>query len=268
MLSDVVTANEDRYRLQELVRRGDGFEVFRALEASTESPCFYHQFELPEELSENQRYLTLGVLRNYARIMAPRAPRVADSWTTDLHLVAVEFAWEAPAMDRFTRNPLQHGSPIERREILKRCIGHVSSLHAANLVHGKLEPGCFGIDERRKIYLLDTGLDRAVVRAMRGTENQIALSTNLQSRDLADLTYHLLSMMLGKDLLDMPGEDCWDEIDFKEVRNRLEAEFRSAKMIDYLLMCLSGYGMDQARFESATAALSYWVTHKLGEEFR
>ena len=262
-------AHAERYDTGVVVEQGEGFKVFAGTELSLNAPCFFHQFELPAKTTDHDRQLAVSVLKNYARLLFPHTPRLCDAWFADGFLNAIEFKWPAPAFDRDLRNPMAGANPSARRDLFERTLRLMSAVHSCNIVHGRVTEKSFGADPASgAIYLLDSGLDWALVRVLHRARDSFSLQEKLQARDLADWAFAFLSLQHGSVLYETPENDTWDQVDFKEVENRLQRDFKSGELAGFFLDCLGAFGIGATKYESATEALEFWERKNLKGLFR
>lgn len=256
---------EARYELGEVMSEGTHFRVYRGTEISVGTPCVVHRVAFREAHTDGDEQLALTVLRQYARVSLPRAPRLVDAWVASDQVVTVEYRWEAPPLGSQAA-AIRSMGPRERGGLLGRTLYHVAGLHASNLLHRHLTPDCWGMDSRGKVYFLDLGIEHALIKALHEARDNFSLAGNLEARDLADWAHGFLSLLLGEPVSSTPKDDPWDEVDFRDVDRKLTPLFSQMSARAFFIDALSGFAVGTPRFGTAREAWKYWEEQKLGEK--
>jgi serine/threonine protein kinase len=255
------------YEPAESVQAGKGFEVFRAREKSTGAACLYHRINVEKGAKETEIQSAVAVLRRYGQLRYARTPRLADGWFAEGHLVAVEYRLDARPLHEQTNNPFHMGGR-RAHDIIEATLSLVCSLHFLGIVHGNICPSSFGVGPLGKVYLVDSGLDRSLVNAFnKSNDDMFMLSTNLLGQDVAQWAYSMLTLMIGGPVIEQQVDDKWDEIHFQRVKERISRLFPRQELLDYFMDCLSGFGVNDPKFDSATDAMKKWYDKQLWRLF-
>ncbi len=241
------------------------YKVFRAVENSIDAPCFYHRIEMVGETSQQQCDAAIAVLKRFATLTHPHAPRLADAWFDTDHMVAVEYRANTQPLDLAGNNPLAGQGSIGRAEVFMTTLDLVRALHSSEIVHGHIRPETFGLKDGRRIYLEDSGLDPALVKCFHAGEMDFVfeLSTNLYARDVGCWAFAILSLLRGQPLIEESLEEKWDEYAMKNARKQVESLIAKEPLREFMMQCLGGLGADAPHFENAIEAMEHWDKYRL-----
>lgn len=252
------------YETAETVQTGPGFEVFRAKERGTGSPCFLHRMNFDKGIGDTLLQSALSIVKRYGMLHYARTPRLADAWVGDGFLAAVEFKTEARPLDLTSNNPFQTGRRESAARVMESTLALLCSLHYLGIVHGELVPNSFGIGPLGKLYLVDSGLDRSIVECFRkSNEDMFMLSTNLLGEDVARWAFAVLSLYSGGPLLDDGLDDKWDEYHFRRAKDRVGKILPREEAANFFMDALLGFGTGEPRFDSATDAMREWYSKRI-----
>lgn len=260
-------SHAERYDTGEKISSGKHFEVRHAKETSTGSPCVMYVVDLPENASDSDRQLATSILKGFAALHIPRSPRLIDAWLTDEKVFAIEVRWEAPPISK-SNNPFRGATRFQKAAVYDRSLMFLAHLHKSNIVLEHVTTEIFGYDHRGKLFMLNHGLENALIRALHTSRDQFNLAGNMMAKDLADWAFDFLSLHMGAPIHETPEGEHWDSIDFRDTDSHLSEEFIREDLRSFFLDCLAGYAVGEPRFENAQEAWEFWTQKKLTESFR
>lgn len=265
---ELMEDHSDFYDRLDILRKDGVNKVYSAREKSVEAPCVYHEIHYGDgSISDHSREAALSVLKRVALLTHPRAPRLADAWFASDHMVAIEFRTENQPFSAQANNPLARGGVIPRHEVLHETLELLAAIHHAGIVHGRPVAETFGIGDRNKIYLNETGLDRSLANCFKTSDANsfMELSTNVYAHDVGCWAFAMLSLMVGEEFTDEDVDEKWDDFALKKARQRLEDTFSKEPLRNFFLQCLGGLCASAKDFDNGVIALEAWRKNELQE---
>lgn len=264
------TSQRSKYELVQLLGKGPRHEVYQAYETSLGAPCVIHRLEVGRVPNPSERQTLLSVVNRYARFDHPRVPHLMDAWLEETSVVAVEARPAAVPFDTGAANPFRGSLRSRPEEVFETSLQILSGLHHVGAYHCSLTFTCFGIGPMDRIYLLDSGIDNALVKQLQGLEvdGLYDLSTNLFAVDLADWAFHFTTAFSGVAPVASTLTEKWDDMHFEEAEANLRKCYTKPDLRTFFLNCLKGYGTRQVVFDSALDAFKVWQERHLGSLLR
>lgn len=254
---------EAGYDIGDVVKQGEGFRIHRALELSTGSPCFYHRIESQKGLSSTAEQAILATMRRYGLMRAPRTPRLVDGWIAEDHIGFVEFKEDGVPLG-LTNNPFRD-TARHRPDYFEDTLHLMVAMNRCNIVHSALSPACFVTGRQGKIFLDDTGVDRALVRcATADGASQFTLANNLSGLDVAQWASLSLWLHTGEPLIEQTLAERWDAYELEQAVKKLRSHRLGEEPTAFFERCLNGFVGTAPLYDSAIDALKAWQTGKLG----
>ncbi|MBI1289844.1 hypothetical protein GC173_01185 [bacterium] len=256
-------SREAGYEIGDVVRQGDGYTIHRAQELSTGAPCFFHRIAVPPSLSSTGEQAAVATMRRYGLLRAPRTPRLADGWVSPENICGVEFK-EAGIPLGLDNNPFKD-QVRAKSDLFEDTLHLMVALNRCNIVHSALTPQCFITGRQGKIFLDDTGLDRALVRCVRSDQqSQFTLANNLSGLDIAQWASVVLLLHTGEPLIAQTLGDKWDAYELEQAVKKLRSHRLGDDLTAFFERCLNGFIGVAPLYDSAADALKAWQTGKLG----
>ncbi|MCC6546498.1 hypothetical protein IT570_04955 [Candidatus Sumerlaeota bacterium] len=252
------------YDVNESAGSGTGYEIFRAREKSTGAQCFFHRITVEKGVKETEVQSAVAVLRRYGQLTYARTPRVGDAWMGDGFLAAVEFKEEARPLDPQSNNPFIMPEVFTPQKVVESTLSLLCALHFHGIVNGNLTAASYGIGPLNKVYLIDSGIDRSLVNSFnKANDDMFMLSTNLLGHDVAQWALMIITLMMRGSLSESSLDDKWDEMHFTRVRDRISRLFPQQELLQFFMDCLTGFGVNDPKFDSATDAMRKWYDQEL-----
>jgi hypothetical protein len=260
---NAINGPSTRYKLEKKIAEGDGFTIHQATELTIGAPCFYHDIRCDSGLGETARQSAIATIRRYGLLRAPRTPRLVNGWIADDHFVAIEYKEQGTPISQANNPFTEHGR--NKGEVFLESLQLMVAMNRCNIIHGQVEPSTFITGPQGKIFLNDTGLDRALVRCARtNAASQFTLANNLSGLDVAQWAFAMLSLYTGSSLLEGSLAERWDAFEFEQAVKKLQRVELAPEVYAFFERCLRGYTGEAPLFDSAIDALKAWETGKLG----
>ncbi|MCC7392384.1 hypothetical protein IT571_08525 [Candidatus Sumerlaeota bacterium] len=252
------------YELNESAGSGPGYEIFHAREKSTGASCYFHRIAVEKGLKETEIQSAIAVLRRYGQLTYARTPRLGDAWMGDGFMAAIEYKADARPLDPQNNNPFLMPNAFAPHKVAEATLALLCSLHFYGIVNGNLTTASYGVGPLNKIHLIDTGIDRSLVNSFnKANDDMFMLSTNLLGHDVAQWALMVITLMMRGSLNESQLDDKWDEIHFQRVRERISRIFPRQELLQFFMDCLTGFGVNDPKFDSATDAMRKWYDQEL-----
>lgn len=261
-MSHLGNSGADFYTLGKALRQDGALTVFEAEERSASAPCYLHRIVFQDQVSAHQRQTALSFLKRYAALQFVRTPRLADAWFTDTDLTWVEYKIPVQPMNFAEANPLAGTMSFGR--FCTVTLEMLASLHFCGLVHRFLLPQSYGIGPGGRVYLDDTGAPAALLEIFSGGMQEMGLSTDLYSRDIARWAWVVISMKLRQPATQVELlEERWDDYQLRIADGQLRKVITDPRSREFFIDCFNGFTPAGCRFDQATDVLKFWRTQAL-----
>ncbi len=248
------------------LEEGENYTTYEALEPTLVIRCVLHKVYKEEELSDGDIQRATAVLRNYARLRHPRIPAISDAWFTEKSVNALELFPDCHPLDLKENNPLALMDMPLRAEICERMLGLLAAMHRLDVVHSHLTYSSFGMGSRNMIFMLRTGIDQALVRAITKEDEKFTLSSQFYSEDIANFALIFLSLICGEELIPIIPDDEWGMPELLTCERVVKHYYPNQTVQNFFMECLKAKAIEENGYPSALEALKDWETRQIRKQ--
>lgn len=251
-------ARRDSYELGRPLLELPERSTLEATELSLGTPVVYHIVRLPGELTETLRTRIESALLPFAQVRHPRLPLLSDAWIEDAKR-EVHYVFLGPICQPLSiEAPGPFANEAMRFTAMEDSLDALAALHDLEIPHGLFRPECLGVSPDGYLHLVSPGFGhRLVDLAREDPERQMAvaltLSSNTAMRDVAEWANSVVSMMLGRPLLNYDFDD-WDDNELRRAASAMAELFGASGRLEVMLRCLAGRTVEAKGFANARQA--------------
>jgi hypothetical protein len=258
-------ARRDSYELGRPLLELPERSAFEATELSLGTPVVYHIVRIPCELTETLRTRIESALLPFASVCHPRLPLLSDAWI-DEAAREVHYVFLGPLCRHLSiESPGIFRDEALRFTAMEDSLDALAALHDVEIPHGQFRPECLGVSADGYLHLISPGFGHRLVELAReDPERQMAvaltLSSNTAMRDVAEWANSVVSMMLGRPLLNYDFDE-WDDNELQRSAAAMADLFGASGRLEVMLRCLAGRTVEARGF--ANARLAYEALAKV-----